>query len=394
MRYIPRISESYLKDMVQQYPVITVTGPRQSGKTTLVQQVFSQKPYLNLEKPSVREFALEDPEGFLNQYPSGAILDEIQRTPHLLSYIQAIVDEQESQGLYILTGSHQFGLRDAINQSLAGRTALLRLLPFSLEELQFHKKKNMSLEKILYHGFYPRIHKDRLNPTQALGDYCETYLERDVRQGVKLKNLYLFQMFMRLTAGQIGQIMNYQSLADAIGVSQVTIKEWISILEASFVIFLLPPYHKNIRKRLIKRPKLYFYDVGLASYLLGIEKETHLRSHPLKGFLFEHLVITELFKYGLHRGRRAAFQFYRDSNGVEVDLLFQKGPHLLPVEIKSAETIHGKFSKDIALFEKIEPGLDLGKWVVYAGHTHQKRQGVDYFNYHRIAEFFQKFDPG
>ena len=219
-------------------------------------------------------------------------------------------------------------------------------------------------------------------------------LERDVRQGVKLKNLYLFQKFMRLTAGQIGQIMNYQSLADATGVSQVTIKEWISILEASFVIFLLPPYHKNIRKRLIKRPKLYFYDVGLASYLLGIEKETHLLSHPLKGFLFENLVITELFKYRLHRGRRAAFQFYRDSNGVEVDLLFQKGPHLLPIEIKSAETIHGKFSKDIALFEKIESGLDLGKWVVYAGHAHQKRQGVDYFNYHRIAEFFKKFDPG
>lgn len=393
MRYIPRLSESYLKAMVKQYPVITITGPRQSGKTTLVKQVFPQKPYLNLEKPSVREFAIEDPEGFLNQHPHGAILDEIQRTPQLLSYIQAIVDEKDSKGLYILTGSHQFGLRDAINQSLVGRTALLRLLPFSLEELNSNKQKKLSLEKILYRGFYPRIHKDRLNPTQALGDYCETYLERDVRQGVKLKNLYLFQKFMRLIAGQIGQIMNYQSLADAIGVSQVTIKEWISILEVSFVIFLLPPYHKNIRKRLIKRPKLYFYDVGLANYLLGIENESHLISHPLKGFLFENLVIAELFKYRFNRGRRAEFHFYRDSNGVEVDLLFQKGPHLLPIEIKSAETIHGKFSKGIELFEKIEPGLDIGKWVVYAGNSHQNRQGIDYFNYHRIAEFFKKFDP-
>ncbi|MFP4226818.1 MAG: ATP-binding protein, partial [Desulfobacterales bacterium] len=292
MALIPRTIETVLQRLAGQYPVITMTGPRQSGKTTLCRTAFAYKPYVNLEAPDIRQFARDDPRGFLAQYPDGAVLDEIQRAPDLVSYIQPLVDEDQREGRFIMTGSQQFEVSDTVNQSLAGRTALVKLLPFSLEELQ-SAIKLPDIDSLILHGFYPRIWDKQLDPTQALGDYFETYIERDLRQLATIKDLNLFERFIRLCAGRIGQLLNLSSLANDAGVSHTTAGNWISILEASYILFLLPPYHRNISKRLVKSPKLYFYDVGLAAFLLGIENARQISRDPLRGNLFENMVIVE-----------------------------------------------------------------------------------------------------
>lgn len=385
MPLIDRTVETVVQELAGKYPVVTITGPRQSGKTTLCRKVFAHKPYANLEAPDVRQFATDDPRGFLAQYPDGAVFDEIQRVPDLVSYLQPLVDEDRRDGLFILTGSQQFEVSNTINQSLAGRTALIKLLPFSIPEI----RSSFSLpdiDRLLYHGFYPRLWDKALNPTQALGDYFQTYIERDLRQLVAIKDLNLFQRFIQLCAGRVGQLLNVSGLANDTGISHTTAGNWISLLEASYIVFLLQPYYGNISKRLVKSPKLYFYDVGLAAFLLGIENEKQLSRDPLRGSLFENMVITEALKYRYNRGRRSGFYFYRDSRGNEVDLLQVSGSVFFPIEIKAGMTITRDYFKGLKHFAKVFPDRTPGGGgLVYGGDETHKRtdvsiSSIDYLN--------------
>ncbi len=389
MAIINRTIETVLKAHADSYPVVTITGPRQSGKTTLCKKVFTQKPYANLESPDIRQFAIDDPRGFLAQYPEGAILDEIQRAPDLASYLQPIVDEDQREGLFILTNSQQFEVSNTINQSLAGRTALIKLLPFSIEEIQ----SSFSLpntDRLLYSGFYPRIWDKQLNPTQVLGDYFETYVERDLRQIIAIKDPNLFYRFIKLCAGRVGQLLNVNSLANDTGISHTTAGNWLSILEASYIIFLLQPYHKNISKRLVKSPKLYFYDVGLAAFLINIENEMQIARDPLRGHLFENMVIAEALKYRFNQGKKSNLYFYRDSKGNEVDLLLINGTNIFPIEIKAGMTITRDYFKGLNHIIKIFPeNVQNGSGLVYSGDEIQKRTDVTIVPFNCINDLFQ-----
>ena len=360
-----------LTSLFGQYPFVTVTGPRQSGKTTLCRAAFPELDYANLEAPDQRDFAESDPRGFLAQFDGGATIDEVQHVPALMSYLQVIADERGQNGLFVLTGSEQFRLSDAINQSLAGRTALLRLLPLSLTELQ-RAGVDGSVDEILYSGFYPRIIDQGLNPTQALGDYFETYVERDVRRIGEIRNLSNFRRFVRLCAGRIGQLVNLSSLGADAGVSHTTAREWLTVLEASYIIFQLPPYYANISKRLVKSPKFYFCDVGLAAYLIGIESVAQVATHPLRGSLFENVVVAEALKHRFNRGNQANLSFFRDSKGLECDLLYPAGSGFAAFEVKSGATISSDFFR--SLHRVAEVVLDItSKTVVYGGQARQSR---------------------
>jgi len=385
---IPRTLEPKLKELATQYPVVTVTGPRQSGKTTLCRTAFPVKPYVNLERPDIREFASSDARGFLASYADGAILDEIQRVPQLLSYLQVMVDERNETGLFILTGSQQFEVMTHITQSLAGRTALLKLLPLSIEELA---AANLSTgtDSMLLTGFYPRIYDAQLNPTQALGDYLETYVERDIRQLIAIKDLTLFERFIRLCAGRVGQLLNLQSLGNDVGISHTTARSWLTLLEASYVIFQLPPWHTNISKRQIKTSKLYFYDVGLASYLLGIEQKSHVNRHPLRGNLFENMVILEVLKHRYHRGKRSNLYFWRDAKGNEVDLLMENGPDIAAVEIKSGATVSSDYLKGLRTFSAHLSSHSCQCALVYDGDERQHRSDVNIWRTKDIGEMMR-----
>ena len=387
---IEREITDHLRLLAEKYPVVTVTGPRQSGKTTLVKHVFKDKAYINLENPEEREFAQTDPKGFLNKIPGGAILDEIQRVPNLLSYIQVITDEKKQTGMFVLTGSQQFELLEFIDQSLAGRTALINLLPLSLSELKDHHTYSNKNE-VIHKGFYPRIFDRQLEPYQAYGDYYETYVERDLRKLINVKNLSQFQKFVKLCAGRIGQLLNLTAIGNDIGISHTTAREWLTILETSFIIFLLEPFYRNIRKRLVKSPKIYFFDVGLAAYLLGIEEESHLENHPLRGNLFENLVLMEILKYRFNNGKKSNLNFYRDSTGNEVDVLYNVAQRAVAIEIKSAESINSDFFKGLRAFESAVPEMVLGKALVYGGDRVETRSGVQISDIFGIREFLDRF---
>ena len=360
-----------LTRLFQQYPFVTVTGPRQSGKTTLCRAAFPDLAYANLEAPDQRAFAESDPRGFLAQLGEGAIIDEIQHVPELLSYLQVLADERRRNSLFVLTGSEQFQLSNAISQSLAGRTALLCLLPFSLAERQ-RIGASLAIDEMLYSGFYPRILDQRLEPRQALGDYIETYVERDVRRMGEVRNLSSFRRFVRLCAGRVGQLLNLSALGSDAGVSHTTAREWLTVLEASYIVFQLPPYHANIRKRLVKSPKLYFYDVGLASYLIGIEHAEQIVTHPLRGALFENLVVAEALKYRFNRGRRSNLSFFRDSRGLECDLFYETGHGIGALEIKSGATVATDYFTSLHRVAALIPDITT-KAVIYAGDTRQSR---------------------
>lgn len=362
------------------YPVVTVIGPRQSGKTTLVQGVVSGLPYVNLEDLDVREMALMDPRGFLDRYPEGAILDEIQRAPSLLSYIQTIVDRKGRNGMFVLTGSHQLELHQAISQSLAGRTALLTLLPLSLDELG----KNgivLGLDELLLKGGYPRVYKDDLNPTKAYRNYFQTYVERDLRQLINVKDLMQFERFVRVCAGRVGGELDLSSIGNEVGISSHTVKEWISILEASFILFRLQPYFDNFGKRIIKSPKLFFVDVGFAAYLLGIENGVQMSRDPLRGKLFENLVLLELMKGRLNQGLDPQLYFYRDVQQNEVDIIFKTGNSLIPVEVKSAKTFNSEFLKGLRFFQNLAGERAPRGYLVYGGENEQAIHSIQVINY-------------
>ena len=350
---IPRALASELLTLVDEYPVVTILGPRQSGKTTLARATFPDCAYTNLESPEEREWASDDPKAYLAQFPSRVIIDEIQRVPELLSYIQVIVDEAGLNGQFILTGSHQLQLREAIGQSLAGRTAILNLLPFSIEELANAGISFDSFEQYAYRGFLPRIYDKKLRPTVAWSNYYQTYVERDVRQLVNLKDATLFEKLLKLVAGRVGQLVDFSSLANDVGVDAKTIRNWISILEASFILFKLPPYFENFGKRAIKAPKYYFTDVGLLCFLLGIRKPEQVTRDPLVGAIFENLVVIEFLKTRYNRGTMADLYFFRDSNGYEVDLLTPDGSSLMAIEIKSASTFSARLLKGLSRFGAI-----------------------------------------
>jgi len=387
---IKRTLAEHARQVFSKYPVITITGPRQSGKTTLARSVFAEKSYVNLENPATRQFALEDPNGFLNQFPKGAVIDEIQRAPDLLSYLQVIVDEKKGNSLFVLTGSQQFSLMKGVSQSLAGRTALLKLLPFSIHELAAFG--TFDSDELLFRGFYPRIYDQDIPPEQALGDYFETYVERDVRQLVNVRNTTLFQRFVQLCAGRVGQFLNLNSLADDTGISHSTAREWMSVLEASYIVFLLQPFHANIKKRLVKSPKLYFYDVGLASWLCGIESSRQLITHPLRGNLFENLVVLEALKHRLNQGKRNNLFFYRDSSGNEIDILYAHLQRFAAIEIKSGKTVSSDYFKAIARFSETFPDLVQKKVVVYGGDETQERNGIKVTTPERLHNVLHQVD--
>ena len=353
-------------------PFVTVTGPRQSGKTTLCRAVFPELPYVNLEAPDVREYARTDPRRFLASVVEGAVLDEIQRVPELLSYLQVLADEDGRNGLFVLAASEQFPVSGFVGQSLAGRTALLRLLPFTLEE-RTRSGAGRTVDEILHSGFFPRIHDRKLDPLQALGDYFETYVERDIRRLGEVRNLSAFRRFVRLCAGRVGQVLNLASLGSDAGVSHTTARNWLTLLEASYTVFLLPPFHANLRKRLIKSPKLYFYDVGLASYLIGIEHSGQVATHPLRGHMFENAVVLEALKYRFNRGLPSNLFYYRDTAGLECDLLYALGSDLGAIEIKAGSTVASDFFRNLNRVERILPQI-VRKAVVYGGDARQQRK--------------------
>ena len=372
---VGRSLENPARSLFAKYPVLTITGPRQSGKTTLCRKAFPDLNYVSLESPDQREFATHDPRGFLGGIEEGAILDEIQRAPELVSYIQEIVDESRRNSVFVLTGSQQFRVTEAISQSLAGRTGILRLLPFSIDEAA-QLQPHMDADSMLYCGFYPRIYDQDLNPTQALGDYFETYVERDVRQVSEIRNLSSFRTFVRLCAGRVGQLLNLQGLGNDAGISHTTAREWLSVLEASYLVFVLPPLHANISKRLIKSPKLYFFDVGLASYLLGIENKNQIFTHPLKGALFENLVVVEALKHRYNRGLRSNLHFYRDSGGNEVNLVCAFADRQVGVEIKAGATVRSSFFEGLQkLSETLSTPLS-ARMLVHGGDQEFTREGV------------------
>ena len=376
--------------LFEQYPFVTVTGPRQSGKTTLCRETFPYLAYVNLEAPDQREFAESDPRGFLSQLDEGAILDEIQRVPDLLSYLQVLADEKGQNSLFILTGSEHFKLSEAISQSLAGRTALLRLLPFTLEERE-RAGVSGAMDDIIYAGFYPRIFDQGLEPRQALGDYFETYVERDVRRLGEIRNISSFQRFVRLCAGRVGQLTDLVSLGADVGVSHTTARNWLNVLETSYIAFRLPPFRKNIRKRLIKSPKLYFYDVGLASYLIGIERAEQVATHPLRGALFENMVVVEALKYRFNLGRPSNLSFFRDSRGLECDLLFEAASGMGAIEIKSGATIAADFFDSLDAIAKLIPEISM-KVVVYGGTDRQSRSAGEVVPFDDLYDVLERFE--
>ncbi len=376
---IVRMLQPHLRRMAGSYPVVTLTGPRQSGKTTLARMAFPDHAYVSLESPAERAFALEDPLGFLRRFQGAAILDEVQRAPGLLSYLQVDVDEDPTPGRFILTGSKNFALLDSVSQSLAGRTALLELLPFSLPEVREFPEAPDEIDTVLWSGGYPRIFEQKLNPSEWLASYTGTYLERDVRGLLNVGDLEAFQTFLRLCAGRVGQLLNLSGLASDCGISQPTARRWLSVLEASFIVFRVPPFHANFGKRLIKTPKLYFYDSGLVVSLIGIEHPDQISSHPLRGAIFENWIASEVAKEHSHRGKRRRLFFYQERGRLEIDFILEQGSELVAVEAKAGRTPSSSYFGAFPTFEKriSERGDD--RWhlsrriVVYGGTESQTR---------------------
>ncbi|MCP3849032.1 MAG: ATP-binding protein [Gammaproteobacteria bacterium] len=348
-----RIISKQLIESLKSYPVLTLLGPRQSGKTTLVRELFKDFDYQSLEDPDIREMATSDPRGFLRQLSECAILDEIQRVPELTSYIQTIVDEPSSKRKFVLTGSNGLLLVDTVTQTLAGRTELFELYPLSVSEIT-QKQSNVSLNEFLFHGGYPRIYNLKLNPTKWLKSYFQLYVEKDIHLITNITHLDLFEKFIKLSAGRVGQLINASSLSNEVGVSSPTITGWISALKSTYICFTLKPHFRNFNKRIVKTPKLYFYDTGLLCYLLGINSMEQLDTHPLRGNIFENFIVSEYLKKKNNTGEEAELYFWRDQKGHEVDLVEDRSSYLYPIEIKLSETFNKQFIKNIEYLNKLQ----------------------------------------
>lgn len=387
---IKRSAQQVVLELAKGFSIVTLTGPRQSGKTTLVKQTFQEKPYISLENPDQREFALRDPRGFLEQCKEGAIFDEIQRCPELFSYLQGIVDESNQPGQFILTGSQQFGLLSGVTQSLAGRVALINLLPFSWQELHAEGIAPNSIPELLFKGLYPTLYDRDVKPDFWYNSYINTYIERDVRQLVNIQDLSTFQIFIKSCAARTGQLLNISSLANDCGITTPTAKSWLSVLEASYLIHFLQPHHQNFNKRLIKAPKLYFVDTGLASRLLGIQEADQLLAHPLRGELFETWVVSELLKGRFNQGQPSNLYFWRDHIGNEIDVLVEKAFSLSPVEIKAGKTITSETLQGVLKWQELA-GEKAGQgWLVYGGNEQQHRQGLHILPWNHLKKLLDE----
>ena len=378
---IPRHAAPRILRLLQGFPVLTVTGPRQSGKTTLVRELLAHLPYVSLEAPAQREFARAQPAEFLRQYPNGAVLDEAQNAPELFSEMQGVVDASGRMGQFVLTGSHNLSLLSNVTQSLAGRTALVELLPLSIAELRGANLLGTDYASHLVKGFYPALYSRALEPYEWLHAYLVTYAERDARQLAAIQDLGTFQRFLKLTAARTGQLLNMQSLASDAGISDKTVKHWLSVLETCYLVHFVRPHFANFGKRLTKSPKLYMTDVGLACALLGIQTAEHVQNHPLRGSLFETMVVNEFLKNRANLGLREPLYFWRDNIGVEVDLILERGTEIAAIEIKSGITVAtdafsnlqkwGKYAAERGNFSAIYPAL------VYGGDARFEREGTD-----------------
>jgi len=383
---IERIAKGKLIDLAKNFKVVALIGARQTGKTTLVKSAFEDKVYVSLENPDHRAFAIEDPNGFLATYPNGAILDEIQRVPHLFSYLQEILDNSNLKGKFILTGSNNFLLQQNISQSLAGRVGYITLMPFSVQEL---KKANLlpgTDNELILKGFFPPVYDQNIPVADWCPNYIQTYIEKDVRQIKNISDLIVFERFVKLLAGRNGQELNMSSLSVEVGVDTKTIQAWVGILESSSIIYLLRSHHKNFNKTIVKRPKLYFVDTALVCYLLGIMSVEHLESHPLRGALFEGMVITELLKQRYNLGLPVNLYYWRDKTGHEIDIIIDEGNRLIPVEIKSGMTISSEYFKNLKYWNNLSNAKQA--IVLYSGKQNQKRSdGTETKNW---LEYFTK----
>lgn len=377
---IQRVAESKLKDLAGKFKSVAVVGPRQSGKTTLVKSTFPDKPYISLENPDNRNFALEDPRGFFQTYKDGAIIDEAQRAPDLFSYLQEILDNTSEKGHFILTGSNNFLLQENISQTLAGRIAYLNLLPLSITELSEANLLEPNDNQLILKGFYPPIYDQDIPSNEWCENYIKTYIERDVRQIRNISNLLIFEKFLRLLSGRTGQEFNASALSIEVGVDVKTIQAWLGILESSFIVYLLKPHHKNFNKTIVKRPKIYFYDTAIVCSLLGIRNISHLETHPLKGAIFETMVITEFMKSRMNKALPINLYYWRDKTGHEVDLIIDEDGELLPVEIKSGKTINSDFFKNLNYWMKISDNKKA--LLLYSGKQKQiKSNGISVQNW-------------
>lgn len=382
---IPRQATDTALRLARGFPILAITGPRQSGKTTLARSLSAGRAYVSLEEPDQREAALVDPRGFLARFPDGAVIDEAQQAPELMSYLQGLVDARRRMGDFVLTGSQQFGLMSRITQSLAGRVGRIELLPFSLPELAGADLLPGDLDTFLWRGGYPPLYDRPLAPGDWFPSYIATYLERDVRHLLAVRDLALFQRFVRLCAARTGQLLNLSALANDCGLSHTTARDWLSVLEASYLVLLLPPYFRNFGKRLVKTPKLYFLDTGLAAALLGIRDAAALNLHPQRGALFETLVVGEFVKQRFNTGQPAGLWFWRDNTGNEVDLLFESGPRLQPVEIKSGATLVRDWLRGIEKWRAFAGDDALPGWLIYGGEDGYTREGVEVFPWRAIG---------
>lgn len=382
---ITRDAQIKLKQLGKSFKAIAVVGPRQSGKTTLVKTLFGDKPYFSLENPDIRNFAIDDPRGFLKTIENGAVLDEVQRTPQLFSYLQEILDNTSEKGKFILTGSNNFLLQQNISQTLAGRVGYFNLLPFSIKELINSNLIPKIDEELIFKGFYPPVYDQVIEPADWYPNYIRTYIERDVRQIKNISDLLVFEKFIKLLAGRTSQELNFSSLSVEVGVDIKTIQAWIGILESSFIIYLLKPHHKNFNKIIVKRPKIYFYDTALVCSLLGITKWEQLVNYPLKGALFETMVVTEMLKKRANEGKQINLYYWRDKTGHEIDLIVDDAGELLPIEIKAGKTINNEFLKTLKYWNTLSKGNK--SVLLYGGEQQQQRtDGTLITNWRNIAE--------